>query len=240
MLGRFLEVSLLTPDIRASLDFYTKLGFSTADVGETWRHPYAVVTDGRIYLGLHQQLVPEFAVTFVKPNVLRHLDEWERHGIEFDYCHLGNDVFNEVAWSDPSGHRIRCVEARTFSPVERGLGDFSACGFFVELALPAPDRDAAKKHWEALGFVGMDEDDTPLPHVACTSDTLTVGLHDPMHIRQPTLMFDVDDVKQCLAQLAMRGIDKRAPVPAALKTRPTVCLLAPEGTPLLLAQGVAA
>ena len=51
VLGRFLEYSLATPDIRASLDFYTKLGFSQAEVGEAWPHPYAVVTDGRICLG---------------------------------------------------------------------------------------------------------------------------------------------------------------------------------------------
>ena len=55
MLGRFLEFSVATPDIRASLDFYTDLGFSSAEVGDAWPHPYAVVTDGRICLGLHQQ-----------------------------------------------------------------------------------------------------------------------------------------------------------------------------------------
>jgi len=54
VLGRFLEFSLATPDIRASLDFYTGLGFSSADVGDAWPHPYAVVTDGRICLGLNK------------------------------------------------------------------------------------------------------------------------------------------------------------------------------------------
>ena len=58
MLGRFLEFSLATPDIQASLDFYTRLGFSQAEVGEAWSHPYAVVTDGRICLGLHQEAIP--------------------------------------------------------------------------------------------------------------------------------------------------------------------------------------
>ena len=47
-MGRFLEYSLATPDIQASLDFYTRLGFSQAEAGEAWSHPYAVVTDGRI------------------------------------------------------------------------------------------------------------------------------------------------------------------------------------------------
>ena len=53
MLGRFLEISLHTPDIQESLEFYESLGFAQASVGEIWPHPYAVVTDGRLFLGLH-------------------------------------------------------------------------------------------------------------------------------------------------------------------------------------------
>ncbi len=68
MLGRFLEYSIATPDIRASLEFYAELGFSQAQVGEAWPHPYAVVTDGRICLGLHQAFGPAPAITFVKPD----------------------------------------------------------------------------------------------------------------------------------------------------------------------------
>ena len=49
MLGRFLEFSVETPDIPASLEFYGKLGFSQAKVGDAWDHAYAVVTDGRIW-----------------------------------------------------------------------------------------------------------------------------------------------------------------------------------------------
>ena len=41
MLGRFLEISLHTPDIQASLEFYESLGFEQASVSETWPYPYA-------------------------------------------------------------------------------------------------------------------------------------------------------------------------------------------------------
>ena len=52
-LGRFLEISLAATDVAASLAFYESLGFVQASVGEAWPHPYAVVTDGRLSLGLH-------------------------------------------------------------------------------------------------------------------------------------------------------------------------------------------
>ncbi len=53
MPGRFHELSIATADIRASLDFYESLGFWQAPTGDAWHHPYAVVTDGRVVLGLH-------------------------------------------------------------------------------------------------------------------------------------------------------------------------------------------
>lgn len=240
MLGRFLEFSLATPDIQASLDFYTRLGFSHAQVGEAWLHPYAVVTDGRICLGLHQANIPAPSMTFVKPGLLKHLDTLEELGLAFDYRRLGNDVFNEVGWFDPSGQLIRLVEARTFSPSKRVGTDTSLCGYFLEIALPASNLDVSKVYWEQLGFVGMDERDDPLPHVSCTSDYIDLGLYDPSHLRRPTLRFEVDDVGETLVRLAEIGVSPSGEIPSPLRRTPTAALVAPEGTPILLSSGAQA
>lgn len=231
MLGRFLEYSVPTPDIRASLDFYGKLGFSQAQVGEAWAHPYAVVTDGRLYLGLHQHAAAVPALTFVKPHVLAQLAALESRGVALEYRNLGNDVFNEVGWLDPAGHLIRLIEARTFSPVEHPRG--SLCGYFLEIGLPVADRDLAKRYWEQLGFVGLDEPQAALAHVSCTSDSIDIGLYDPAQLRLPTLVFDTDDLPKTLAQLADAGIAP-GPLPAVLRNGPAAVLAAPEGTPILL------
>jgi catechol 2,3-dioxygenase-like lactoylglutathione lyase family enzyme len=234
MLGRFLEYSIATPDIRESLEFYTRLGFSQTEVGEAWAHPYAVVTDGRIHLGLHQHSIPAPALTFVKPGVLRQLSELERMGVSFEFRRLGNDVFNELGWLDPSGHLIRLVEARTFSPSKRSPTDTSLCGYFVEIALPAPHIQAAKEFWEKLGFVGMEERQAELPHVSCTSDSVDIGLYDPAHLLRPTLLFDVGDVGGALGRLAEVGILPSGQAPLPLRQKPAAVFTAPEGTALLL------
>jgi catechol 2,3-dioxygenase-like lactoylglutathione lyase family enzyme len=234
VLGRFLEYSIATPDIRASLEFYTKLGFSQAQVGEAWPHPYAVVTDGRICLGLHEQFIPAPSLTFVKPDLLRHLGTFERLALQFEFRRLGNDVFNELGWLDPGGHLIRLVEARTFSPSKRLATETSLCGYFLEIALPAPDRDVAKGFWEQFGFVGIDEPDAPLPHVSCTSDSVNIGLYEPAQLKQPTLLFDGGDIGGALARLAEVGILPTGQVPAPLRQLPATVLTAPEGTMLLL------
>ena len=235
MLGRFLEFSLATPDIQASLDFYTRLGFSQAEVGEAWSHPYAVVTDGRICLGLHQEAIPAPSITFVKPDLLKHLDALEEQGLEFEFRRLGNDVFNEVGWFDPSGQLIRLIEARTFSPSKRAGTETSRCGYFLEIALPTPARDVSKAYWENFGFVGIDEAEDRLPHVSCTSDYIDLGLYDPAHLRRSTLRFEVDDVGGTLARLAEIGISPAGEIPHPLRTMPAAVLTAPEGTPILLA-----
>src|SRR5271167_1229361 len=234
MLGRFLEFSLATPDIRASLDFYTGLGFSQAEVGEAWPHPYAVVTDGRICLGLHQQAIPAPSLTFVRPDLLKHLDGLERRGIEFAFRHLGNDVFNEVGWFDPSGQLVRLVEARTFSPSKRLDTETSRCGYFLEIAVPSGDPEAAKNYWEEFGFVGMDEEGDCVPHISCTSDFVDLGLYLPADLRRTTLRFEVDDVGGTLGRLAEVGIVPDGELPPALRSVPASVLTAPEGTPILL------
>ena len=234
MLGRFLEYSLATPDIQASLDFYTRLGFSQAEVGEAWQHPYAVVTDGRICLGLHQEAIPAPSMTFVKPELLKHLETLESVGVEFEFRRLGNDVFNEVAWLDISGQRVRLIEARTFSPSKRLARDTSLCGYFLEIALPARDLAEAKAYWERFGFVGIDELNDRLPHVSCTSDYIDLGLYDTAHLRRPTLRFEVEDVAGTLGRLAEIGIAPAGEIPPTLRHVPAAVLTAPEGTPILL------
>jgi catechol 2,3-dioxygenase-like lactoylglutathione lyase family enzyme len=233
VLGRFLEWSIATPDIGASLDFYGRLGFTTATVGEAWSHPYAVVTDGRLCLGLHQQAEFAASLTFVKPDLLAHVDRFERMGIEFEFLRLGNDVFNEIGWLDPSGHLIRLVEARTFSPSTRKPLDTTLCGYFLELALPAQSPDRAKEFWESVGFVGIDDSQAVLPHVALTSDSIDLGLYRIADLRGPTLVFDIDDLAGRLESLTADGIASRGGVPAPLVGSAAV-LHAPEGTPILL------
>lgn len=234
MLGRFLEFSLATPDIRASLDFYTRLGFSQAQVGEAWPHPYAVVTDGRICLGLHQGAIAAPSMTFVKPDLLKHLQSLEELGLEFEFIRLGNDVFNEVGWFDPAGQLVRLIEARTFSPSKRIGTETSRCGYFLEIALSAPNLEVSKAYWERFGFVGMDERDDPLPRISCTSDYIDVGLYDPAHLRRPTLRFQAEDVGGTLARLAEIGISPTGEIPPPLRQLPAAVLVAPEGTPILL------
>ena len=234
MIGRFLEFSVRAPAIRDSLEFYAKLGFSEATVGETRNTPYAVLTDGRLCIGLHDREFTAPALCFVRPNLVAHIDELAAAAGEFEFSRLGDNVFNEVGFTDPFGAAINVLEARTFSPAKRAAKDQSLCGYFTEIGLPSEDFELSKKFWEGCGFVGMDEPQARLPHIACTSDYIDVGLYDRTAIAYPTLIFETQDLAATLATLAERGITPAAaPLPAALRGHGAQ-LIAPEGSRLLL------
>lgn len=188
MLGRFHELSVPTEDIRGSIAFYEQLGFVQAQTGDAWRHPYAVMTDGRIALGLHQESSWQPSLTYVHEQIARHVTEFESRGLELEFAHIGDDRFNELGVRDPAGQLIRLVEARTYSPVAP-LQAASRCGHFAHLSMPVRDHGAAQSFWESLGFVALEPCADPYPHLPLTSDYLDVAFHEPRTAREPMLVF---------------------------------------------------
>jgi catechol 2,3-dioxygenase-like lactoylglutathione lyase family enzyme len=229
LLGTFHEFSVACDDVRASVEFYERLGFSQALTSDAFSHPYGVMSDGRFFIGLHQRGAPSPILTFVRPDVARSLTAFADAGIALTLCRTGEDVFNEIAFEDPGAQTVAVLEARTYSPpTSRGL---SACGDFAEVSLPQSDFASARVFWESLGFVAAEESEVPYAHLALTSDYLDLAFHAPHCERAPLLVFRDADPAARLAQLRERGLK----LTAAAKFGPGAALLrAPEGTALLL------
>lgn len=235
MIGRFHEFSVHAPDVLASLAFYERLGFTQATTGEAWPYPYAVVTDGRLAIGLHQRELPQSPLAaFVMPDLFAHLGALERLGIGILDRRLGSDVFNEASFEAPGGQLIRLLEARTYSPAQRGPGETSRLGWFEEFALPVGDIRQAQHFWEQLGFVPAEEGDEPYPHVGLTSDSLNIALLQAGQLQRPALMFSDPSMPDRIAALANAGVEFARGLPGHLDPARHRLLVAPEGTHLLL------
>jgi hypothetical protein len=234
MLGRLLEISIYAPEILESLTFYEKLGFSQAQVGETWSHPYAVVTDGRLFIGLHKYRFDSPSLTWVQPGLAQHLPKIEALGIELAFSRTGSDVFNEAGFTDPNRQMITMLEARTYSPPGRRPMETSRLGWFEEFALPATDLEASREFWERLGFATAAEGDEPFRHVAMTSDSLNVALVGARDLDRPALVFAEPDMGERIAALAAAGWEFSRDLPRSLDPQRNALLVAPEGTWLLL------
>lgn len=233
MLGRFLEIGIRTADIRASVEFYESLGFSQAQTGDTWPHPYGVLTDGRIYLGLHQHAFDSPALTFVRAEVARYARELEEQGSTLAYRHTSEHEFNSVGLKDPAGQMLVLLEARTYSPVLRRPERASLCGYFEEFSMPSTDFAAAKAFWEPLGFVATEQTELPYLHLALTSDHLDIAFHRPRTLDRPMLVFRDQGMRERIAKLRDVATGKWLEPPPGLSSAANALLEAPEGTALL-------
>jgi len=231
LLGRFHELSVATTDIAASVEFYERLGFTQAPTGDTWPHPYGVVSDGRIALGLHQ--APErSALTFVHPEVAAHCALLEQHGLALAWRRTDRECFNEVGFTAPGGQLVMLIEARTYSPPQRGSDEHSLCGEFSELSLPVPDLDEAARYWESLGLVALEVSERPWPHRPLAADHLSLSLHPAALFARPLLVFAEAGMQRRLQRLSELGVMLR-PL-RALNAAANALLQAPEGTLLAL------
>jgi catechol 2,3-dioxygenase-like lactoylglutathione lyase family enzyme len=235
LLGHFHEISVTTRDIRASVEFYEALGFSHCRTGDTWPHPYGVLTDGRLFIGLHQYKFPSPSVTTVRPGVAAAIPAFTALGIELAFAKTGDDCFNEIGFRDPSGQMVTVLEARTYFPTERKPGEASLCGWFEAFSLPATDFDATAAFWERLGYVAHELVESPWLHQPLTGDGLPLALHRPRTLDRPTLVFTADDVRDRIGRLRDLGIVPQADeLPRGLTPDTAALLESPEGTPLLI------
>jgi catechol 2,3-dioxygenase-like lactoylglutathione lyase family enzyme len=233
-LGRFLEIGIATPVIRDSLEFYESLGFVQAATGETWSHPYAVVTDGHLFIGLHGREMPSPSLTFVLPELRLGVGRLKERGVSFEHERFGDDVFNQAQLRDPGGLSILLLEARTFSPPQLEAPLESACGYFSELGIPTRATDAARAFWESLGFVALEEESQPFPRTPLVSDGVDLALYRTRALRHPVLTFEDNAMAQRLARLREQDIKVSDEMPDTLDESGNGVLIAPEGTRLLL------
>lgn len=234
MLGRFLEIGLPTPDIQASIAFYEALGFVQATTGETWSYPYAVLTDGHLMLGLHGARLTKPRLTFVQPDLRRHIDAITATGVTIEHIQLATDEFNEVSFAGIGDVPIHLIEARTFSPPHPDAAKESACGYFSEWGWPARDLDELPAFWEQLGFVCMEPEHEPFTRLSATSSTVNLAFYRSRALRQPVLTFEDDDMGARIEALRARGFTVSDEMPDVLDDLENGVLIAPEGTRLLL------
>ena len=234
MLGQFLEVSVSTADIRASVEFYESLGFSQCSTADIWSHPYGVLTDGRLHIGLHQYRFASPALTFVLPDIARHAANITDLGIELAFSRTGDASFNEIGFYDPFGQMITILEARTFSRSARSAPQTSHCGWFAEFSIPSSDFARSTTFWQRLGFIALEEDGGNATAAVLVRDGLSLALHRSRTEDRPMLVFRDATMRERLTQLRSREFVFSDALPRGLDSAANGMLESPEGLPLLL------
>lgn len=191
-LGRFLEVSVHTPDILDSFGFYKALGFADLETSDVWPHRYAVVSDGVLNIGLHDYPLDSPTLTFVQQDLAKRARQMSDRGFDFHFLRLDEDVFNELGLTDRDGHMMRMVEARTFTGGDEFDND-SACGTWFEYSLPVRDAVRAARFWAAVAPVLLRMREEPTTHMRFDAGGVAVGLSESIALDGPSLCFKCQD-----------------------------------------------
>ena len=233
MIGRFLELSVHAADMLASIEFYERLGFRQLEVGETWSHPYAVLSDGRLPIGLHRYEFDSPALTFVLPELASKLPHMERQGVSFAFRKLSADEFNEAGLIAPDSQMITLLEARTYSPPSFDDVDYSILGRLAEWSLPVHDLDRAITVWESLGFRVAALHAEPHPRALLAGQEIAIGLHQRPAVRHPALSYACKDLDHTMGFLLEQGLHL-APERSPVDGGPGFVLVSPEGLRIVL------
>jgi hypothetical protein len=227
MLGHFLELSVWSRDVAASAAFWEGLGFRQGAVGDTWRHRYAVLSDGRLVLGLHEYEFPSPSLTWVRPELAAALPEFATLGIVFDFAKTGRDEFNEAGFRDPSGQVVTLLEARTWSPTFDRPLPLTALGHFREYRYTAPDPSATVAFWERLGL--LPDPDERGPRAIAGG----ISLAPRARVTGPELAFEHDEPHAAADALESRGYPAEATADGSLLLR------APDGLSIRIERALA-
>ncbi len=202
MLGRFLELGIVTPDTGAAWIELQQLGFAGATAGEIWPHAYGAVACEGLAIGLHETGKEPRSLFFVQPDVDALRRELLDRLIDIEIEQVGSDVFNEIGLREPGGMLLRVIGARTFSPPP-DLPERTSLGRFRAISLPCADLGEAQGFWERLD---MDVQVVSDPWDGIAVQGLPVAYHEAGSFKEIALLFDG---KEATRQL-VRGPEKLA------------------------------
>lgn len=208
MLGKFLEVSVQAPEILESVAVWEQLDFRQIPASDAWTHPYTVMTDGRAFIGLHACEFDSPALTFVRMELARHLDELRGAGVAFEFAKTAEDEFHEAGFLCPDGQYVTLLESRSFSPPSFRDSDFSVLGRFEGYLLPVKRMDRALPFWAKLGLAVLDFREEPINEATLTDGVFPLLLTEREDLRAPALAFAGDPeyaAERIESKIGMRG-----------------------------------
>lgn len=204
MIGKFLEISVTTDDMLASLDFYKAMGFHELATNDARSYGYAAITDGHVTIGLHEKQFEQPTLTLVQPDLARSALQYSESKF-LQSMTIDPDTFNEVSLHDPNGHPLSMVEARTYSPADTEVSD-SLFGDFLEFTFPVSDALASAQFWAPFSLESLGVMQNPAMHMRLDVDGLPIGLSEQVRGHSSHLCYRVNDLAKLSRALRDQGV----------------------------------
>lgn len=89
-LGKMAEISLPVPHLADAVLFWTRFGFEALHTAQI-PHPYAIVSDSFIVLGLHESNQPTISLTYFAPDMAQRITAIKAAGVQVRAIESGTD-----------------------------------------------------------------------------------------------------------------------------------------------------
>jgi len=190
---RFLEYSIPVDNVLHSMQFFQELGFKSLITNDIRSYPYAVITDGRCFIGLHERSefnklgqAPRFSFVHdeIAP-IVRYLGD---NNYQLINSQLDEDQFQQTIFRSPTDTVINILAARTFSLPSTDERKNSFLGHFKGFVVPTSNVQNCVNFWESLELLVL-----PLPDeqtVSISANRLNMLLVENSTHRLPGLFFE--------------------------------------------------
>jgi catechol 2,3-dioxygenase-like lactoylglutathione lyase family enzyme len=256
-LGDYIEISLSVTHLTESVAFYQKLGLQQVD-GEETPYPWAVVSDGRLHLGLHQRSFPSPALSYLSsfPRKWRtgaafRLSLLQMLAISPDQVEqIGTKSMLRKQKGFPIAANFQAADGQYVlladKPFKKPSADEYALPFrnflvkdqtFGELSLRTEDVATSVAYWQQLGFKRLAGDNKPYPWAIVSDGRVRLGLHQAARFSQPALSYFAPDMPDRLEQFRQQGLKFISTRKDAHGRDIGALIHSPDGQPILLFQG---
>lgn len=235
-LGTSLEVSLSVKSLPEALEFFNRLGFRKFNDPYDDPHPWIILSDGVIHLGLHQETLPSPSLVYFSDRFAECAAHLEQLGIPLVHRMESDGRVLALGFEDPNGQAVGVVDLMgqeipaPVGPTELPIGKFG------EYSIPTADLSRSVAFWKQFGFDGQTYDQ-PYPWGILSDGLITIRLHQTDQFHQKTLSYFAKDMPERIRALREEGIvptwegknEQGVVVNAQIKS--------PDGQPLYLFEG---
>ncbi|HZS43946.1 MAG TPA: hypothetical protein VFC63_02495 [Blastocatellia bacterium] len=220
ILGEITAITITSPDLERSLQYYLKLGFAEV-MRSDFPFPWIQVSDGQLLMMLRQDNTPYIALTYYVKDVDRAASIVDQAGIAFAQKPKNSDFVKKYLIQSPDGLNVSLIgipdgfsqppgptmlkmaQSDYFNP-EKYVN--KVCGMFGELAHPVKNLDQSISFWEKLGFKAISKFSSPYPWAIASDGLAVVGLHQTDKFDYPAITYFAADMKSKIAKLKEAGL----------------------------------
>lgn len=237
-LGNYAHISISVRNLRETLPFYEKIGFSKLWSSEA-PQPWELLTDGLINIHLYEAYFSSPALHYFSASMDEQVVHLRRLGFNPELQRSKDGSRKQHNFLDPSEVSIMLMHYDdTQMPKPVGVSQ-SLLGTFGELSINTDNLKTSQLFWDKLAFRRVLNSEKPYAWSVLTDGIVTIGLHQTATLTAPALTYFATDVRERIEQLKQHAI----PILHELKGEENVLegavLSAPDGQLFVLLQGMA-